>query len=122
MLFVVAPGVWYEVAVRSDFIANLLLVDAFVNWLSGRITTAWLTGHAIVLGIFAGLFASTRLVTLIPLGLLLLPYYFRAPLRVKVVLPVVFAITFVLTFAPFALWDWQDFFYHQNNPWSLQTR
>ena len=122
VLLVAAPGVWYEVAVRSDFIANLLLVGAFVNWLSGRITTAWLTGHAIVLGIVAGLFASTRLVTLIPLGLLLLPYYFRAPLRVKVVLPIVFGITFALTFAPFALWDWQDFFYHKNNPWSLQTR
>ena len=57
MLFVVAPGVWYEVAVRNDFIANLLLVGAFVNWLSSRITTVWLTGHAIVLGIVAGLFA-----------------------------------------------------------------
>ena len=71
MLFVVAPGVWYEVAVRNDFIANLLLVGAFVNWLSSRITTVWLTGHAIVLGIVAGLFASTRLVTLIPLEHLL---------------------------------------------------
>ena len=122
VLLMAAPAVWYEVAVRSDFIANLLLVATFINWLSSRITTEWLTRHAVALAFIVGLFASTRLVTLIPLGLLLLPYYFSAPLRVKVMMPIVFGVVFVLTFAPFALWDWQDFFYHRNNPWSLQTR
>ena len=29
---------------------------------------------------------------------------------------------FALTFVPFALWDWQEFYCFQNNPWALQTR
>ena len=122
VLLVVAPAVWYEVAVRSDFITNILFLAAVVNWLSSRLSTTWVARHAVVLAVVMGLFASTRLVTLIPFGLLLLPYYVKLPLRSMVALPVVFVGVFALTFAPFALWDWQNFFHHQNNPWSLQTR
>lgn len=121
-LLLISPAIWYEVAVRSDFITNILLLTTIINLLIQKISVDWINKHIWFLGIVIALFASTRLITLIPFSLLLLPFYFKLRTLNKILLPTIFAITFLLTFLPFAIWDCQDFFYHQNNPWTLQTR
>lgn len=121
-LLLISPAIWYEVVVRSDFITNILLLTTIINLFIQKISVDWINKHTWSLGIVIALFASTRLITLIPFGLLLLPFYFKLRTLNKILLPTVFASTFLLTFLPFAIWDWQDFFYHQNNPWTLQTR
>ncbi len=121
MLVFTTPALWYEVAVRSDYITNILLLAAIINIYINKISVNWVNKHTIILGIVIALFASTRIITLIPIGILLLPFYLHIQTSKKILLPMVFSVTFILTFVPFALWDWQDFFYHQNNPWALQT-
>ena len=121
MLIFTTPALWYEVAVRSDYITNILLLAAIINIYINKISINWVNKHTIILGIVIALFASTRIITLIPIGILLLPFYLHIQTSKKILLPLVFLATFILTFVPFALWDWQDFFYHQNNPWALQT-
>ena len=121
MLVFTTPALWYEVAVRSDYITNILLLVAIINIYINNISVNWVNKHSIILGIVIALFASTRIITLIPIGILLLPFYLHIQTSKKILLPLVFLVTFILTFIPFALWDWQNFFYHQNNPWALQT-
>lgn len=121
MLVFTTPALWYEVAVRSDYITNILLLAAIINIYINKISVNWINKHTIIVGIVIALFASTRIITLIPIGILLLPFYLHIQTSKKILLPLVFLVTFILTFVPFALWDWQDFFYHQNNPWTLQT-
>ena len=121
MLGFTTPALWYEVAVRSDYITNILLLVAIINIYINNISVNWVNKHTIILGIVIALFASTRIITLIPIGILLLPFYLHIQTSKKILLPLVFLVTFILTFIPFALWDWQNFFYHQNNPWALQT-
>ena len=122
MLMVVSPAVWYEVAVRSDFITNMMLVATVINLCIGRLSADWLNRHIIIVGVVAGLMGSTRLVALIPLGMMLLPYCWQLRVGRRWLLVGVTAAAFVATFVPFALWDWDNFFHHHNNPWSLQTR
>ena len=69
-----------------------------------------------------GLFACTRLITLVPLGLLLLPWFVKLGIRKKLLLVAAAAATAVALFAPFAIGHWHDFFFHPYNPWTLQTR
>lgn len=121
MLVFTTPALWYEVAVRSDYITNILLLVAIINIYINNISVNWVNKHTIILGIVIALFASTRIITLIPIGILLFPFYLHIQTSKKILLPLVFLVTFILTFIPFALWDWQNFFYHQNNPWALQT-
>lgn len=117
-----SPALWYEIAVRSDYITNIMLLAAIVNIWVTRISTEWIEKHLWGISIVMALFAGTRLITLIPLAMLLFPYYARLSTSSKVLLPVVFVVVFLMEFLPFALWDWQDFLYHKNNPWILQTR
>ena len=122
LLLAVSPAVWYEVAVRSDFITNILLLGGAINMCVKRVSVEWVSRHAVWLSVAIALFASTRILTLIPIALLALPFWLRMSGKKKVLTVIVFSIVFLATFLPFALWDWHDFFHHENNPWSLQTR
>lgn len=122
MLLMVSPAIWYEVSVRSDLITNMLLLASVLNLTFHKLSVEWLNRHCTVIAICIALFAGTRLLTLLPFGILLLPYYFRMHTSKIVLMPLVFLCVFTAIFMPFALWDWQEFFHHANNPWALQTR
>lgn len=122
MLIIVSPAIWYEVAVRSDFITNILLLATTINVFIYKVSLKWMKQHILWIGIAIAMFASTRIITLIPIAILIFPFYLKLPISNKIYLVLVFIVAFIFTFLPFALWDWQDFFYHQNNPWTLQTR
>lgn len=122
MLIILSPAIWYEVAVRSDFITNILLLATAINLFINKISVKWMNQYILWIGIGIAMFASTRLITLIPIAILILPFYLKLPISNKIYLAIIFIVAFIATFLPFALWDWQNFFYHQNNPWTLQTR
>ncbi len=122
VLLILSPAVWYEAIVRSDFLTNILLLVALINMCINRISVEWVNRHLILLGIGIAMLACTRLITLIPIAILLWPYYLRLRISSKIILIIVFLAVFVATFLPFALWDWQAFFCHHYNPWKLQTR
>lgn len=115
-------AVWYEVAVRSDLITNFLLLAAIINLASIRMTQQWTEKQGWWIACAVGILASTRILVLIPITLLLLPYFIKMRWQRQIAVVLLAVAVFALTFAPFALWDWQEFYYFQNNPWALQTR
>ena len=115
-------AVWYEVAVRSDLITNFLLLAAIINLASIRLTQQWAEKQGWWIACAVGVLTCTRVLVLIPVTLLLLPYFIKMRCQKQIALVLLALGVFALTFAPFALWDWQEFYYFQNNPWALQTR
>lgn len=52
----------------------------------------------------------------------LFPYFINITIRRQIISILIFCIVFILTFLPFAMWDWNNFFFFEYNPWNLQTR
>ncbi len=117
-----APAFWYEVSVRSDLITNMLLTAGICICLLPHISAAWLEKHTHSTAIVCALLACTRVIALLPIGILLFPYWLQLKPRRQILLVAIATFTFVLTFLPFVLWDWQRFFLFEYNPWALQTR
>jgi hypothetical protein len=122
LLMIFSPAVWYEAAVRSDLITNMLLVATLVNVVFQRISVQWLQRNVVLVATLIGLLACTRVVILLPIAVLLFPYYVKFSLRQQINFVLFFLVVFIMTFIPFALWDLTNFFYFEHNPWSLQTR
>lgn len=114
-------AVWYEVAVRSDLITNMMLVSSLINLSFRCLSQEWIVKRRAWIAVAVGLMASSRLIVLIPIGLLLLPYFVKMSWRKQIAVILLATSVFILTFLPFALWDWHEFFYFHNNPWALQT-
>ena len=115
-------AVWYEVVVRSDLITNFLFLTAIINLVLPRLNQQWAEERRWWIACAVGLLACTRLLVLVPIGLLLFPIFIKMRCRRQLAVLLLTLAVFVLTFIPFAVWDWQEFYYFQNNPWSLQTR
>lgn len=122
MMLFSAAGIWYEIAVRSDLITNMLVCTAVINLLHPYLRREWLERYWLWIGIGIGLMASSRLVVLIPIAICLFPYYLKTGWKVQLGFPLVAVAIFVLTFAPFVLWDPNNFFGFEYTPWRLQTR
>lgn len=122
LLLCSSVAVWYEVAVRSDLITNFLFLTSLINFCFPYLCQRWIEGRRLWIAFVVALLACTRLMVLIPLGLLLLPYFIKMDWRRQLEVSLVATTIFALAFVPFVLWDWQEFYYFHNNPWSLQTR
>ena len=121
MLLCTSIAIWYEVAVRSDLITNFLLLAAIINVVFPHLSQQWVEKHQYWIAFVVGLFLSTRILALIPIFLLLFPYFIKMTWRKQIaVLFLTFAV-FALTFVPYAVWDWHEFYHFHNNPWALQT-
>ncbi|MBO7136871.1 MAG: hypothetical protein J6V92_00165 [Bacteroidaceae bacterium] len=115
-------AVWYEVSVRSDLITNFLFLAAIINVVFPHLNQQWVEKHQWWIACAVGLSASTRILVLIPILLLMLPYFIKMNWRNQIAVTLLTSAVFALTFVPFAVWDWHEFYYFQNNPWSLQVR
>ena len=121
LLLCASAAVWYEVAVRSDLITNLLFLTAIINMVSPHLSQEWVGEKRWWIACAVGLLACTRILVLVPIVLLLLPYFIRMDFWKQISVSLLTFVVFALTFVPFAVWDWQAFFYSQNSPWALQT-
>lgn len=122
VLVVASVSFWYEAAVRSDLMANMLLLTSLILFVKPYLSLQWIERYYIPVSIAVGLLASTRLLVLLPLAILLFPYYVQMKSYRKVIMPVVAVSVFALTFLPIVLLDWNEFFYGQYPPWLLQSR
>ena len=122
LLLFSSVAVWYEVSVRSDFITNFLLLGAIINLVFPHMRQEWVERNGCWIALAVGLLTCTRILVLIPIAMLLLPCFVRMSWRRQVLVSLLTISVFALTFLPFALWDWQEFYHYQNNPWALQTR
>ena len=119
-LVIASPAISYEIMVRSDLITNFLCVCALCEWL--RHKSIRLAEHLYMIAVIAGLCASTRLATVIPIGLLYGYAFLQLPWRKKRAFILMTLGTWCLTFLPFVLWDCQQLLFFQYNPFVLQTR
>ena len=122
LLMCSSVAVWYEVAVRSDLLTNMLLLAAMINLVLHRMSREWVDAKCWWMACAVGLLASTRMIVLVPLAILLFPYLLGMKWYRQISVVLLTMLVFLLTFAPFALWDWQSFYHFEMNPWTLQTR
>lgn len=122
LLMCSSVAVWYEVAVRSDLLTNMLLLAAMINLVLHRMSREWVDAKCWWMACAVGLLASTRMIVLVPLAILLFPYLVGMKWHRQISVVLLTMLVFLLTFAPFALWDWQSFYHFDMNPWALQTR
>lgn len=121
-LIAMSPAIWYEAIVRSDLISNMFICASFIIYMTRQTNQEWINKNMPFLSIILALFASTRLITIIPIAMFLFPYFINITIRRQIISILIFCIVFILTFLPFAMWDWNNFFFFEYNPWNLQTR
>ncbi len=121
LLLVMSPAVWYEGLCRSDLMSNLFLTAAAVNYGAKHLSATWLRRHWVAVSVVAGLLGSTRIVALLPCGILLMPFWLRIGWKRMAGMVAVFFLTLAASFAPFALWDPEVFFIKGYGPMQMQT-
>ena len=67
----------------------MLLLASAILLVRPYLTPQWIERHYISVCIAVGLFASTRLITLLPVILLLFPYYLRLSPRRMILSPII---------------------------------
>ena len=120
LLLILSPACWYEIAVRSDLITNILLVFIIVEWLMYHQIS--LTERTIALAILSGLLLSTRLVAVIPLAVIYGYEFLTMGWKKQGIFLGISLLTFGVTLIPFVLWKGSTLFFFEYNPFILQTR
>lgn len=120
ILLAISIGLWYETAVRSDLISNFLLLAAFINVFQYKHID--FCNHPFALAVCAGLWLSTRLSVAFPLFIFFFISWLRLPINKKIVTLLIVIATFWATFLPLIIWDFDNLFFAENNPFSLQSR
>jgi len=113
-----SPMVAWELIVRSNLVMNMALMLLTMHFIDRKNLKAVST--SITSGILFGLLLSTRSVLAIPIALWYAHVYIRTRMfRQAIICGAVLTVTFGLTLAPFALWDFQQFTTH--NPLLFQS-
>ena len=120
VLLGISPAFWYEIAVRSDLITNILFVATITEWLSNK--QIKLLQNPCSLGILSGLILSTRLVAIIPLCVIYGYEFLHIQWKKRILFLLTTIITFITTFIPFLLWNGSTLLFFEYNPFVLQTR
>ncbi len=119
LLFALSPAYWWEVAVRSDGLSNMLLVFCFVLLVQkkdiGFGNRWWL------LALLCGLLATTRLSAVMPLALLLFRPYLTSGWKKMLLFPLIVLAVVFLLFVPYIFWDTDSWIFFSRNPFMSQT-
>ena len=121
LLMMASPAFWYEVAVRSDFMSNMLVALIAIVFLSYKGLRFDSTPYTVA--ILVGLLFSTRLLIAIPLAVFLFADWWQQRTNLKRMLATSATVAgvFALSFLPFILWDIQHVAFLRHNPFILQT-
>lgn len=83
LLLIFSVAFWYEVAVLSDFLSNLLIIFSFILlWHFYNKENVY--SKPILLGIFLSILTLTRGIVFIPIALFFFAEYFRTNFRTKI--------------------------------------
>jgi hypothetical protein len=118
ILLALSPGFWWEIAVRSDLLCNMLLVFVFLTaqfyysdfWNKHKISTAAITG----------LFLCTRLFVAIPLFLYFFPKFLKFTDKEKIGFALTTIACFIIPFLPFLFGEHSILNHPEYNPFILQ--
>ena len=120
VLLLISPAFWYEVTVRSDLFYNFLLLMIICAYIIKKKLS--ISGYPIGLGVLCGLMLSTRLSVFAPLAITLFSGFIASATKNKAIFLGITILSFILTFTPLLVWDWNSLLFFQHNPISLQTR
>ena len=120
ILLCISPAFWYEIAVRSDLITNMMLSALIAEWLVHK--NVKLINNVIGLAILVGLTLSTRLIAVIPLCVLYGYEFLQLSWKKQSLFLLIILGTFTLTMLPFMLWQGSTLLFFEYNPFVLQTR
>ena len=120
ILLCISPAFWYEIAVRSDLITNIMLSALIAEWLVHK--NVKLINNVVGIAILVGLTLSTRLIAVIPLCVLYGYEFLQLSWKKQSLFLLIILSTFTLTMLPFALWQGSTLLFFEYNPFVLQTR
>jgi hypothetical protein len=122
LAFLSSPAFWYEVAVRSELVSNMLIMCLGLLFVE-KITRGRPLDYPVKAGSVCGALFCTRGIFIIPFTVFFFAKTVSAVKDVKIKKVFIFAacvfITFALFLLPFVLWDIKLF--TQNNPFLMQT-
>lgn len=120
ILLWISPAYWYEVAVRSDLITNIMLSAIIVEWLiNNRVK---LQDNIAWIGLILGLTLSTRLIAAIPICVIYGYEFLQINWKKKCLLVLLVIVVFSATMLPFVFWEGSTLLFFKYNPFVLQTR
>lgn len=120
VLLCISPAFWYEVAVRSDLITNIMLSAIIVEWLVHK--NIKLNDHWIWIGCIVGLTLSTRFVAVIPICVIYGYEFLQMNWKKQSLFIFIVISIFALTMLPFVFWKGSTLLFFDYNPFVLQTR
>jgi hypothetical protein len=120
ILLCISPAFWYEIAVRSDLITNMMLSAIIAEWLVHK--NVKLINNLIGIALLVGLTLSTRLIAVIPLCVLYGYDFLQLNWKKQGLFLLIILGTFTLTILPFVFWQGSTLLFFEYNPFVLQTR
>ena len=120
VLLCISPAFWYEVAVRSDLITNIMLSAIIVEWLVHK--NIKLNDHWVWIGCIVGLVLSTRFVAIIPICVIYGYEFLQMNWKKQSLFILIIIAIFALTMLPFVFWKGSTLLFFDYNPFVLQTR
>ena len=115
-----SPALWYEIAVRSDLITNIMLVCVIAEWLAYK--QLRLEEKTVFIAVLSGLLLSTRLVAVIPLAVMYGYEFLKMGWKKQLLFVGIVLLCFSLTILPFVFWKGSTLLFFEYNPFVLQTR
>ena len=120
LLLALSPGFWWEIAVRSDLLCNMLLLFVFLT--AQFYYSAFWKRHKIFTAAIVGLFLCTKMLVTIPLFLYFFPRYLRFTTKEKIGFALTVIICFFAPFLPFLFGEHSILNHPEYNPFFQQTR
>ena len=120
LLLALSPGFWWEIAVRSDLLSNMLLVFVFLT--AQFYYSAFWNKHKILTAAITGFFLCTRLFVAIPLFLYFFPQFLKFNSKEKTGFALTVIACFVIPFLPFLFGEHGILHHPEYNPVILQVR
>jgi len=120
LLLALSPGFWWEIAVRSDLLCNMLLLFVFLT--AHIYHSDYWDKHKILTAVIVGLFLCTKLLVAIPLALYFFPLFLHFPAKEKIRFALTVAACFFIPFLPFLFGEHSLLKHPEYNPFFQQTR
>jgi hypothetical protein len=120
ILLALSPAFWWEIAVRSDLLCNMLLL--FVFLLAQFYNSGFWKKHKIFTASMVGLFLCTKLLVAFPLFLYFFPGFLKFNIKDKIVFALTTIVWFIIPFLPFLFGEQGLLNHPEYNPFFQQTR
>ena len=120
LLLALSPCFWWEIAVRSDLLANMLLLFVFLT--AQFYYSAFWDKHKILTAAIVGLFLCTKLLVAIPLFLFFFPKFIKYGIKDKILFTFTVIACFLIPFLPFLFGEQSILNHPEYNPFFQQTR